>query len=268
MIQASPTFREPRLYVIGVGVTIPDHITVEAFRAMAACNRIYTLLQEPPHVWLPPNTINLIPVINVFEMYVEGALRTSNYDRVADSIFNALNENAKIGYVTYGNPLVYDSVAQNLIRNAQQNGVAFQIVAGISSIDTLLCDLGVDMAPGLQVYEASWLVAGQIQLDATVPAILVQIGTFGSFQAHYRTAPPASALSDLVAYLRTWYPASHAVFLVRSANSGKGPANIRKICLGDLGEAPAKDVLGASMYVPAAEQARLSDGMIARMERR
>ena len=125
-------------------------------------------------------------MVNVLEMYAEGAVRTQNYDRVADTIFQALAETETVGYVTYGNPLAYDSVAQNLVRQAQRSGTPFQIVAGISSIDTLLCDLGVDMAPGIQIYEASWLVTSPVRLDVAVAAILLQLGTFGSFRTHYR----------------------------------------------------------------------------------
>ena len=163
--------------------------------------------------------------------------------------------------------MAYDSVAQNLIRHAQQTSVAFKVIPGISSVDTLLCDLGMDMAPGIQVYEASWLVGAQIRLTVSIPAILLQIGTFGSLRAHYRSPRPKESLADLVSYLASSYPLSHKVFLVQSSNRDKQSARILKVSLDDLCNLMEEGFLGASMYVPSIAPSSLDQEMIARMER-
>jgi hypothetical protein len=59
----------PSLHVIGLGVKIPDHTTQEALEAISACKIIYSIVQEPPHVWMPARTEGQIPVINVLPMY-------------------------------------------------------------------------------------------------------------------------------------------------------------------------------------------------------
>ena len=159
---------KPCLYVIGLGVKIPGHTTIEASDAMARCRRIYSIVQEPPRIWLPRSNL-AIPVINLINMYVEGAFRMENYERVADTILAALKEKMTVGYVTYGNPLAYDSVGQKLVRDSRDRGIQCEVITGISSIDTLLCDLGLDMAPGVQIYEASWMVTYQAPLNLTVP---------------------------------------------------------------------------------------------------
>ena len=64
----------PRLNIVGLGIRIPDQITVEASRALATCTRIFTIVQEAPAVWLPAEN-RQIPVINVMDMYEEGAIR-------------------------------------------------------------------------------------------------------------------------------------------------------------------------------------------------
>ena len=43
-------------------------------------------------------------MVNVLEMYAEGALRTQNYDRVANTIFQALTETETVGYVHVWQP--------------------------------------------------------------------------------------------------------------------------------------------------------------------
>jgi len=256
--------QDTRLYVIGLGIKIPDHTTVEALRIMSKCTRIYSIVQESPQLWLPPGRTSEVPVVNVLGMYAEGAVRTENYDRVASAIFKALTETQTVGYVTYGNPLAYDSVAQNLIRQAQRSGTRIEIVAGISSIDTLLCDLGVDMAPGIQIYEASWLVASRVRLNVAAAAILLQLGTFGSFRAHYRDWRSAGSLEELRSYLMGSYPSSHKVTLVQSSNQLQ-PARITEVILEKLCQVGAEDFMGASMYVPAIEIVRLDENTVMRM---
>jgi precorrin-2 methylase len=257
---------KPLLSVIGLGVKIPDHATTEAMRAMALCDRIFAVVQEPPAVWLPPSAAGKIPVTNILGLYVEGTLRTQNYDRAAETIFQSVRDGQTIGYVTYGNPLAYDSVAQNLVRRAQQAGTRFQVVPGISSVDTLLCDLGTDMAPGLQVYEASWLVAAQIRLHPTVAAILLQVGMFGTLRTHYRTRPEARSLAELAEYLGRSYPPSHNVFLVRSAGAAGDPPHIKESPLGNLCDVTSEDLLNCSMYIPSLEPTSLDERFLAAMQ--
>jgi uncharacterized protein YabN with tetrapyrrole methylase and pyrophosphatase domain len=254
----------PRLLVIGLGIRIPDHITSQASRTLATCTRIFTIVQEPPVTWLPAGSAR-IPVTNLLDMYIEGAIRTQNYERVANRIVQSLDDTSTVGYVTYGNPLVYDSVGQQLVNHARRAGVPFKVLVGISSIDTLLCDLGVDMAPGIQVYEASWLVAGRVPLAVTAPVILLQLGTFGSFRTHYRQRRDTATLEPLVAYLGRSYPLSHRVQLVRSSDQHQD-TNVRGVQLGDLPTVHPDDVQGASMYIPCLEPARLDPDMLARME--
>jgi uncharacterized protein YabN with tetrapyrrole methylase and pyrophosphatase domain len=256
----------PLLFIIGLGVNIPDHTTKEAERAMRSCARIYSIGQEPPSLWLPNGSNDDLNVVNLFSMYSEGAPRAENYERVAKTIIQSLRETTPVGYVTYGNPLAYDSVAQNLINYAKELDIPFRVVPGICSIDTLLCDLGLDMAPGIQICEASWLVAAQICLRTDLAAILLQIGAFGSFRTHYRTPPTSKSLASLVDYLTRFYSNSHRVFLVRSSNLPNRPGNVCALELQNLCNADQQNILNASMYIPASRESDLDEKIVERME--
>jgi precorrin-3B methylase len=254
------------LYIIGLGVSLPDHITPEATRAMSQCSRLYSIVQAPQRLWLPPGTLGKVEVVDAFQMYAEDRPRIQNYEHVARTIFQALDTCGSVGYVTYGNPMSYDCVAQNLVQYAKKSGSAMRIIPGISSIDTVLCDLGVDLAPGLQVYEATWLVACGIRPHLEAAALLVQMGTFGSLLTNYQKRPTGASLAKLVIYLREFYPATHEVFLVRSSSGGRQPPRIRRIELGNLCAAASDDLAGASMYIPAVRQARFDDALVEGME--
>lgn len=260
---ASP--HQPSIFLIGLGVKIPDHITLEAQRAMSACNLIYSIVQEPAYVWLPADVSKTLSVVNVLGMYEEHAPRPDNYRKAAETIIGALRETTPIGYVTYGNPLAYDSVSQNLIRQAHKLSIDVCVIAGISSIDALLCDLRVDMAPGIQICEATWMVAGDIAPQTSLPLILLQLGTFGSFRTHYRSAPPPSSLEGLTSHLLRYYPTSHEVFLVQSSGQHARRSKVAGMQLGDICNAGNAEMLNGSMYIPALEGTKISQETIAKL---
>jgi len=262
-----PPVSQPDLYIIGLGVSIPGHVTVQATRAMSRCARLYSIVQEPPQMWLPKEKWGM-KVINALTMYEEGSVRTQNYERAARTIIAALDNARPLGYVTYGNPMAYDRVAQNLIEYAKESGITLQVVPGISSFDTILCDLRVEMAPAIQVYDASWLVIFGMAPNVNVPALLIQVSVFGSFRTHYSQRQDGRSLEGLVEYLTRFYPPSHMVSLVRSTGQEGEPANVRKVALGKLSEVTAEDLGGASLYIPVLNYPKPDEEMISAMEQK
>ncbi len=256
---------QPELFIIGLGVMIPGHITVQATKAMSNCSRLYSIVQEPSRSWLPQAKAGQIEVVNALDLYVENSLRSQNYDRAAEAIIRSVGKGRSIGYVTYGNPMAYDRVAQNLVRAAKETGITVAIVPGISSFDTILCDLNIDMAPAIQVFEASWLFACEIPLLTSVPAILIQVGAFGSFRTHYTKRPDGKSLTELVEYLCRFYPRFHNVSLVRSSGQEQQPPHVRQVSLEGLCNVTAEDLSGASLYLPSAEQLKPNEEIISRM---
>jgi uncharacterized protein YabN with tetrapyrrole methylase and pyrophosphatase domain len=241
------------LYVIGLGVSIHEHLTVQAIEAMASCSKLFSIVQEPLSPWLPPGKIGEIEVINLLDSYVDGSLRIDNYARAADTVLEACCDGS-VGYVTYGNPMAYDSVAQLIVQKAAESGRSVRVVPGISSLDSIMCDLQVDMAPGIQVFEASWLLAFEIIPRVDTHLILVQMGSFGSYRAHYGRKLDGSALTGLVNHLTSVYPKDQRVSLVRSTSSGEQPEKISSFTLEHLSEATADELSGASLYIPASRQ--------------
>jgi uncharacterized protein YabN with tetrapyrrole methylase and pyrophosphatase domain len=258
---------QPDLFLIGLGVIIPGHTTIQAARAISLCDQLYSIIQAPARLWLPPDRIGLVEVTNILEWYVEGSLRSENYERVSRAILKSVGNGRTVGYVTYGNPMAYDRVAQNLANYAKEAGFGVQVIPGISSVDTVFCDLQLDMAPGFQVFDASWLVACQVQPHNDVPFLLLQVGAFGTLRTHYTKRQNGSSLAELVDYLCKFYPKSHSVYLVRSTASEGEPSNIRHVSLVDLLLATAEDLSGASLYVPGLNGLLPNQKIISRMSR-
>jgi uncharacterized protein YabN with tetrapyrrole methylase and pyrophosphatase domain len=254
------------LYIIGLGVQIPEHISKQAARAMSRCAELYSIIQEEPALWLPPHTCFGLKVINLLEFYAEGRLRIENYQLVAKTIMNAAGPGKTLGYVTYGNPMSYDRVAQELVKHGNEARLTIGVVPGISSVDTLLCDLRTDMAPALQVFDASWFWACRIEPLPGAPMILMQVGAFGSLRTHYTQRQDGKSLKELVEYLALFYPRSHPVTLVRSTGKENNPARVRRVDLQYLCEVTAHDLSGTSLYIPASEDANAQGDLIKKME--
>jgi hypothetical protein len=93
--------RHTDFYIIGLGVSIPEHSTVQAIDAMSCCFKLFSIVQEPVSLWLPSERLGKVEVINLLESYVEGSLRTENYGRAAEIVLKARSTDDSIGYVTY-----------------------------------------------------------------------------------------------------------------------------------------------------------------------
>ncbi|WP_353071212.1 SAM-dependent methyltransferase [Tunturiibacter gelidoferens] len=254
-----------KVVIVGLGVIVPDHVTLQAQRALSACTKIFSIVQEPTLLWLPAAAHANISVVNLLRLYKENVPRGDNYETAAQMILRACSSGASIGYATYGNPMCYDSVSQELVQHAPGLGIKLEVIPGISSLDTILCDLRVDMAPAFQIYEASWMLVSEIRPVLTAAVLLLQMGTFGSFRTHYSERRDGSSLAQLVAYLTMFYPPSHKVTLVRSTGDISMPARTREFSIQDLILSTSEDLSGASLVIPALYAPQTRVDLAARM---
>lgn len=261
-----PPTAQSELFIIGLGVIIPDHVTPQAQRAISQCSRLYSIVQEPARLWVPAAKLDQIEIINALSFYVDGGIRTGNYDRVAREIIQAAQSGRSVGYVTYGNPMAYDRVAHNLVQYAREAGIPVKVVPGISSVDTIMCDLRIDIAPAIQVYDASWMLVCEMTPKVDVPVLLLQMGNFGSLRAHYKERREGSSLKELIEYLSRFYPLSHAVSLVRSTAADDQPTRVRQVSLENLGKVTSEDLSGASLYIPELNRPQPNAEILKRME--
>jgi len=122
------------------------------------------------------------------------------------------------------------------------------------------------MAPGIQVYDASWLVACSIKPQVQVQMVLMQVGLYGSLRTHYGERKDGSSLLELVEYLCRFYPPTHKVSLVRSTGSDRHPSQIRVAQLAKLCDASVEDVSGASLHVPPCQELQPPQEILERLE--
>ena len=252
------------VYAIGLGIRIPDHLTVEALDALQRCRRLFSIL---PGTILSPLPTDITAKIESLEPhYVPGVLRRDAYQRQVSVILDACTPESPVGYVTSGNPVFFDSVTDGLRVECERRGIEFRLVAGVSSIDAILVDLCCDVAPGLQIFEASSLLAFEIEPRTDLAAIVMQPNVFGTSFVVANRQISAEAMRPLREYLLRFYPPDHPVTYVTSAVRPGVASDLEQFPLGELGgteEHPQAP--GASLYIPSARPLAQNPAFLQRM---
>ena len=72
-----------------------------------------------------------------------------------------------------GNPLFLNSLSRFLVAEGGARKLVVQRLAGISQLDVIINELGIDVAArGIQVFDAAGIAAGRSQPDPRVPTVL------------------------------------------------------------------------------------------------
>jgi hypothetical protein len=153
--------------------------------------------------------------------------------------------------MTPGHPIVFDSVSQTLLKAGQARGWRVSVIPGISSIDTILAELGFDPAGGLLIHEATSFVRGKLVLPIEAAALLLQPSAFDSDVAHYVDdwRPDLTPLRD---HLLQYHKPGHACAFVRSPEDESSVARVHWLPLAELQTVPTNALRGSSLFIPPA----------------
>jgi len=122
----------------------------------------------------------------------------------ADIVFKQVEVEQPVVVLVPGNPLFLNSLSRFLIAEGGARGLAVQRLAGVSQLDVIVNELGIDVAGrGLQVFDAPSLVAGTSVLVPTVPVVV--------FRASELTTGTGERYAALLGQLGDAYPPDHAV---------------------------------------------------------
>ena len=237
------------LYLVGAGVLFPDHLTLQAIEVLGACDRVYTNLQPSEFASLPKDL--RVKCESLWPMYRENRDRSSNYRDVAGAVVAAAERGRSVAWMTYGHPLVFDSVSQELLKAGRDRGWSVSILPGISSIDTVLAELGYDPASGLLIHEATSVVKRKLQLLPGVATLLLQPSAFGTSVAHLNGGWRPD-LAPLQEYLLQFHAPEHDCAFVRSPQDESSASQVSWTKLRDLASTPLSALRGSTLFLPAA----------------
>lgn len=236
------------LYLIGAGVSFPEHLTMQTLDIMEACIKICSNLPQTELDKLPEQL--RMKCLSLWSLYHEHRDRSANYDDVAQAVIERISQGGPVAWLTPGHPLIFDSVSQSLLDASRVHGWKTSVIPAISCIDTILAQLGFDPANGLVIYEATSLVEHKLPLLPALATLLLQPSAFGSSLTLYSTKWTPD-LSPLSLHLLQFYPDDHRCAFVRSFSPWAGSDQISWWKLCDFALVPFEAIAGSTLFVPA-----------------
>ena len=208
--------------LVGCGLFPERHLTVEAVELLGK-TEIYTILPTlAVERYLQRHGFAFH---DLSSLYVEAADHREICRRIADAILAvAALKTRPISYLTYGHPMLFDTPAKLILSGAGKLGLSVNIVAGVSFVDSILAELGLSVdQSGLQIADATRLVAEQLPINPRQPLFLANVGAL----FHEKTAGLSGAaeqhVARLVGHLARSFPASQPATLCDFDEDGEAP---------------------------------------------
>ena len=194
------------LLVLGSGIQgVSFPMGSEPFIRMAD-KVFYTVSNPPTQVWLHtmrPDAFDL------YVLYDDSKPRYYTYVQMSEAILHYVRKGLKVVTVFYGHPGIFVFSTHRSIEIARREGHYAVMMPGISALDCLCADLGVDPAfPGMQTFEATDLLVRKRSIDIGTHLVLWQVGLIGD-TGYRRKGFINDKFPILVEYLMEYYGPEH-----------------------------------------------------------
>jgi uncharacterized protein YabN with tetrapyrrole methylase and pyrophosphatase domain len=206
------------LYAIGIGLDADAHLTNEARRALRSSSTVFALTPDAGDLDLLRAVNPSARLIDLCQFYEGRTDRPSVYDAIAEAVVQEANPYSNVALVVYGNPMFLVSAVERLLSLARQKRIPTKVIPGISSFDTVLADLQIDLGYGVVLIDATLLMVSKLKLDPRLPILIFQVANVGSNEVE-RGAIPIDRLRSLLGVLAATYPPEHECKLVVSRKS-------------------------------------------------
>jgi tetrapyrrole methylase family protein/MazG family protein len=192
------------LYLLGLGAGDIDDLTRRAWQTLENATTVYLRTERHPCVPYLPQNSTYHSFDHLYETH-------DDFADVYNAIVTTILSQAKDGDVVYavpGDPLVGEETGTRLLAEAQKQNINVQVIHGISFIEPMLAQVGVDAVDGLQIHDA--ITIGNMHHPPLNPE-------FGALIAQVYSRPVAS---NLKLTLMNQYPDEFEVTLVHGAGTG------------------------------------------------
>lgn len=243
--------------VVGLGIVGTHQITREAEDVIRRCKQTFVIQSGYGIVeyleTISPSVTPLGP------LYEPGRSRLPTYRKMAAEVVAAALADPPVCLAAYGHPWVYCYPTTLIQRSAPLLGLRMQVFAGISAFDSLLVDLGVDIAfDGVQMYEATDLLLRKRPIQNDVTCLIWQATIVGD-PTYPESPPELDQFKPLQDHLSRFYAEDHEVVLVVSKTFPLLESIVRRFPLRELAAELHKAPDVGTLYIPAAESRPIED---------
>jgi precorrin-2 methylase len=184
----------PELTIVSSGIVSIAQLTQEARAAIVAADKIFYHAADGVAArafqLLNPSSFDL------FQMYGEGKNRRQTYIQVAELMLSELREGRNVAGIFHGHAGFFVMAARRAVAIARAEGFAARILPGVSSVDCLIAELGIDPGvAGMQIVKAGSVLRRKAQLAHWGHVVLLQVSSAGdndySFSGYKKSRPQA-----------------------------------------------------------------------------
>jgi len=243
--------------IVGTGIVGTHQITREAEQVIRRCTRTFVIESG---YGMPEYLATLCPqVTELGALYEPGKDRLPTYRKMAAAVVSAAVADPPVCLATYGHPWVYCYPTTLITRAAPLLGLHVEVFPGVSSFDTLLVDLGIDIAPnGVQMYEATDLLLRRRPIQNDVACIVWQ-PTVVSDPTYRPERYSAKHFEPLQEYLLRFYPRAHEAAMVTTKTHPLTRSSVQWLKLGDLAAELERAPPVATLYIPPLVERNVED---------
>jgi uncharacterized protein YabN with tetrapyrrole methylase and pyrophosphatase domain len=234
--------------IVGLGVSGVHQITREVEETLRRCNETFI---TDMGVGVVEYLETLSPkVTDLTSRYEAGNHRILIYRRMASEVVAAALEHPPVAFATYGHPRMFCYPTTLIQRAATVLDLAVEVLPGISFLDTLLAELGIDPGfDGLQIYEATDLVVRRRPLQTDVNCVITQ-GPIVMDAYNRQGEPSDENVGLLQEYLLEFYPADHEAVFVVSKTHPLLDSIKQAVPIGKLATALQQGASVGTLFVP------------------
>jgi uncharacterized protein YabN with tetrapyrrole methylase and pyrophosphatase domain len=246
--------------IVGTGIVGAHQLTREAEEVVRRCRLTFVIESG---YGLPEYLGGLSRnVTELGSLYEPGRDRLHTYHRMAAAVVAAAVEEPPVCLATYGHPWIYCYPTTLISRAAPLLGLHVEVFPGVSSFDTLLVDLGIDIAvTGVQMYEATDVLLRRRPIQPDVACVIWQPTVVGDPTYHPQPYT-AEQYEPLQNYLLGFYPAEHEAVLVTTKTFPLTRSVVQRLPLGELAAELEAAPPVATLYIPPLGERPVEDAAL------
>jgi precorrin-3B methylase len=243
--------------IVGSGIKTISHLTTEAKAYITEACKVLYLVNEPVmQEWLKENskTSECLDAI-----YFDYDKRLDAYHAIASKVIDEIKQHEFVCLVLYGHPTIFAAIGLDALALAKEEQLEIDHVTipGISAMDCLFADLGVDPGDsGCFSIDVNDLLLFNKTIEPHSHLILWQIGMIGNCgKPSYEVS--REKLIYLKEYLGKYYPSSQPITLYEASLYPAIPAKIETSTLEQLETLDYTPI--SSLYISPKEQPELNE---------
>lgn len=217
--------------IVGLGSGDVQDLTLRAWRTLEQASVVYLRTEHHPCVPdLPAN-----PTYHSFDHLYEAHIAFEDvYQAITDKILEIARTDDVI-YAVPGDPYVGETTPHLIRQRAETAGIPVTIISGVSFIEPMLAQIGLDAIDGLQIMDGLTIAAmHHPPINPEHPALIAQVYS-------------RRVASDIKLTLMNQYPDDFTVTLIHGA--GTGDAKTETVPLFEIDRSEQINHL-TSLYLP------------------